>query len=137
MMAARRSHLLKPFTICTDSCVTVTALNDHLEVRGGPPEMLLAATDYRPQKINLKGSNRFARGNTMITHGKNSPPATSPVPKRSVSSDTMEKPPKLQDAITGNLNLNLNLRHVNVERKSSDESLWERFPVETEGCSDT
>lgn len=107
--AARRSHLTKPATKCSNSCVTVTALNDQLEVRGGPPAMLPTATNSKPQTINLNVLSRCAQGNTLITHGKNSPPATSPIPNRPVPSvlsvgATLEKPPKPLDATAGNRN---------------------------------
>ncbi len=112
----RRSHSAKPATKCSqtqNSCTTPTALNNQLLVRGGPPTVVVATTNSKPQTIASLDLNKQAPESqcspvsTLSTCRRISPPAASPFPNgpmpRVLSasiSATQEKQP-----ITGNQNL--------------------------------
>lgn len=106
----RRIHSATPATKCSrteNSCSTATALNSQLLIRGGPPAVVVATTNNKPQTTDLNKQCRFPPGNTLLSKcSKSSPPATSPVPNGPMPSVlsanvTLEKPPTPLDAITG------------------------------------
>ncbi|XP_049904584.1 tubulin polyglutamylase TTLL4 isoform X1 [Epinephelus moara] len=107
----RRSHSAKQPTKCSqtqNSCTTVTALNNQLVVRGGPP----ATTNSKPQTVaplDLKQApaNQCLPGRTLSTCKRISPPAVSPFPHGPMPnvhianvSATQEKQDTPLDAIT-------------------------------------
>lgn len=113
----RRSHSAKPATKCSqtqNSCTTITALNNQLLIRGGPPAVVTATTNSKPQTIASVDLNKQALesqcppGSTLSTCRRMCPPAGSPDPNgpmptvlsASVSA-TQGKQPTPLDAITG------------------------------------
>lgn len=115
----RRSHSARTTECCQtqNGCTTITALDNQLVVRGGPPAVVAAATaNGKPQTIaslDLKQApeSQCPPGSTLSARRRISPPAASPFPNGPMPtvlsanvSATQEKQPTLLDAFTGNQN---------------------------------
>ena len=116
----RRSHSAKLATKCSQTqngCSTITTSKNQLLVRGGPPAVVAATTNSKPQSIAWLDQNKqapesqYPPGSTLSTCRQSSPPPASPFPNGPVPSvlsasvsATQEKQPTPLDAITGNQN---------------------------------
>lgn len=112
----RRSHSAKQATKCSQTqngCATITASENQLLVRGGPPALAAATTSSKPQTIASLDQNKqalesqYPPGSTLPTCRQSSPPPASPFPNGPVPSvlsasvsATQEKQPTPLDAIT-------------------------------------
>ncbi|XP_078118668.1 tubulin monoglutamylase TTLL4 [Sander vitreus] len=110
----RRSHSARTTECCQtqNGCTTITALDNQLVVRGGPPAVVAATANSKPQTIaslDLKQApeSQCPPGSTLSTRRRISPPAASPFPNGPMPtvlsanvSATQEKQPTLLDAFT-------------------------------------